>query len=59
MELTDALAAAASAGVGYVAAIRALPPELKSAGTTWLGTIVDGLRVRSAAVAPDLGLFTA
>lgn len=41
--LLDQLAAAASSGTEYVAAVQGLPPSLADEGTQWLAGIVDSL----------------
>ncbi|SDB89785.1 UDP-N-acetylglucosamine/UDP-N-acetylgalactosaminediphosphorylase [Raineyella antarctica] len=56
-EVDTAVAAAAAAGTGYLAAIAGLSPEVKQAGTAWLQSIVDDTCARAAACVPDMGLF--
>ena len=56
--LTAEVEAAASAGTTYTAAIKALTPEARGAGTAWLQSIVDDHTVRAAALVPRLHLFS-
>ncbi|HOA89571.1 MAG TPA: UDP-N-acetylglucosamine pyrophosphorylase [Propioniciclava tarda] len=57
VSLVASLSDAAASGLAYVDAVRALEPSVKADGTAWLTGIVSALRARSAALAPDLGLF--
>ncbi len=55
--LTDPLVVAAGAGTPYVAAVQALDPAAKEAGTGWLQAIIDDTCARAAQVVPEMGLF--
>ena len=55
-ELVERTGTAAEAGTPYPEAIRALPADVRSAGTAWLDGIVDDIRTRAAATVPTLGL---
>jgi UDP-N-acetylglucosamine/UDP-N-acetylgalactosamine diphosphorylase len=52
--LLDAVRAAAADGVGYLAAVQGLRPQLAAAGTGWLQAIVDELWAGSSGLLPVL-----
>ncbi|MBK7721718.1 MAG: UDP-N-acetylglucosamine pyrophosphorylase [Austwickia sp.] len=53
-DLLSAMTQAAASGAGYVEAVRALPPEVASRGTSWLHAAVENLFAQSGTIVPAL-----